>query len=92
MGQWRHQRGSWKIPWDNKNGSITPQNWRDAAKTAEREVYSNTSLPQETRNNSNSLTHHLKGLEKEGTKPKVSRRKEILKIRNEMEIKKTTKL
>ena len=35
----------------------------------------------------NNLTHHLKELEKEEqTKPKVSRRKEIIKIREEIEI------
>ena len=44
----------------------------------------------------NNLNLHLKGLEKEEqTKPKVSRRKEIIKIRaeiNEKETKKTIKL
>ena len=57
------------------------------------EVYSNTSLPQETREISNNLTLHLKALEKEEqTKPKVSRRKEIIKIRagiHDIETKKT---
>ena len=44
------------------------------------EVYSNTILPQETRKSQiNSVTLYLKQLEKEEqTKPKVSRRKEIL--------------
>ena len=42
-------------------------------------------LPQETENNSNNLTLHLKQLEKEEQKhPKVSRRKEIIKIRSEI--------
>ena len=58
-----------------------------------RDVYSCTSLPEETRKISNNLTLHLKELEKEEqTKPKVSRRKEIIKIRaeiNEIETKKT---
>ena len=57
-----------------------------------REVYSHTSLPQETRKISNNLTLHLKELGKEQTKPKESRRKEIIKIRaeiNEIETKKT---
>ena len=57
------------------------------------EVYSNTILPQETRNISNNLTLYLKQLEKEEQKtPKVSRRKEIMKIRaeiNEKEMRKT---
>ena len=61
--------------------------------SSKREVYSNTILPQETRKISNNLILHLKELEKEEqTKPKVSRRKEIIKIRaeiNEIETKKT---
>ena len=61
--------------------------------TSKREVYSNISLPQETRKISKNLTLHQKELEKEEqTKPKVSRRKEILKVRaeiNEIETKKT---
>ena len=58
-----------------------------------REVYSNTILPQETRNVSNNLTLYLKQLEKNQQKhPKVSRRKEIIKIKseiNEKEMKET---
>ena len=62
--------------------------------SSKREVYSNTILPQETRKTQiNNLTLHLKELEKEEqTKPKVSRRKEVIKIRaeiNEIETKKT---
>ena len=62
--------------------------------SSKREVYSYTSLPQETRKFSkNNLTLHLKELEKEEqTKPKVSRMKEIIQIRaeiNEIEMKKT---
>ena len=49
-----------------------------------KEVHSDTDLPQETRKISNNLTYHLKLLEKEQTKPKGSRRKEIIKIREEM--------
>ena len=60
---------------------------------SKREVYSDTSLPQEIRKISNNLTLHLKQLEKEEqTKPKVSRSKEIITIRaeiNEIEKKKT---
>ena len=52
--------------------------------SSKREVYSNTILPQET-SQINSLTLHLKQLEKEEQKnPKVSRRKEIIKIRSEI--------
>ena len=62
--------------------------------SSKREVYSNSVSPQETRKISNKqLTLHLKKLEKEEqTKPKVNRRKEIIKIRaevNEIETKKT---
>ena len=62
--------------------------------SSKREVYSYTSLPQETRKISNKQSNvNLKELEKEKqTKPKVSRRKEIIKIRaeiSEIETKKT---
>ena len=60
--------------------------------SSKKEVYSNTILPQETFE-INNLTSHLKQLEKEEqTKPKISRRKEIIKVRaeiNEVEAKKT---
>ena len=54
--------------------------------SSKREVYSNTSLPQkQEKSHINNLTLHLKELEKEEqTKPKVSRRKEIIKIRAEI--------
>ena len=52
---------------------------------AKGKVHSNTNLPQETIQKSNSLTLHLKELEKEEMKnPRVSRRKEIIKIRGEI--------
>ena len=58
-----------------------------------REVYRNTILHQETWKNWNNLNLHLRQIEKEEqTKRKVSRRKEIIKIRaeiNEIERKKT---
>ena len=56
--------------------------------SAKGKVHSNTGIPQETRkkNQINNLTLYVKQLEKEETKnPKVSRRKEILKIRAEMQ-------
>ena len=53
-------------------------------------VHSNTGTPQETRKKSNNLTLHLKRLEKEEMKnPRISRRKEILKIRAEINAKET---
>ena len=61
--------------------------------SSKREVYSNTSLPQETRKISNKQSNlYLKVLEKDQRKPKISGRKEIIKIRaeiNEIEMKKT---
>ena len=61
---------------------------------SKRDVYSNTSLPQETSKSSNKhLTLRLKQLEREEqTRLKVNRRKEIIKIRaeiSEIEMKKT---
>ena len=49
-------------------------------------------LKKEEKSHIDNLTHHIKELEKEQTKPKVSRRKEIIKIREEIskiEIQKT---
>ena len=61
--------------------------------SSKREVYSNTSLPQETRKISNKQSDLTpRGTRERRTKPKVSRRKEIIKIRaeiNEIETKKT---
>ena len=61
--------------------------------SSKREDYSNTVLPQEMRNISNNLTLHLKQLEEEEQKiPTVSRRKEIINIKseiNEKEMKET---
>ena len=62
--------------------------------SSKREVYSYTAyIKKQEKSQINNLTLHLKELEKEEqTKPKVSRRKEIIKIRteiNEIETKKT---
>ena len=56
-------------------------------------VHSNTGTPQETKKTQiNNLTLHLKQLEKEEMKnPRFSRRKEILKIRAEINAKKERK-
>ena len=86
MDCWRNQRGNKKIPidkWKWKHNDPKPMGCSKSS--YHREVYSNTSLPQETRKISNNLTLHLKELEKEEqTKPKVSRRKEIIKIKAEI--------
>ena len=54
--------------------------------SAKGKVHSNTGISQETRKSQiNNLTLHLKPLKKEEMKnPRVSRRKEILKIRAEI--------
>ena len=54
--------------------------------SALREVHSNTGLPQkEEKSQIDNLTQHLNELEKEEqTKPKVSRSKEIIKIKEEI--------
>ena len=58
--------------------------------SAKEKIHSNTGLPQETRKKSNNLTLHLKQLDKEEMKnPRVSIRKEILKIRAEINAKET---
>ena len=59
--------------------------------SAKGKVHSNTGIPQKTRKNQiNNLTIHLKQLEKEEMKyPRVSRRKEIIKIRPEINAKET---
>ena len=61
--------------------------------SSKREVYSNTISPQETRKISNKQSNPtLKTTRERITKPKVSRRKEIINIRaeiNEIEMKKT---
>ena len=59
--------------------------------SAKGKVHSNTGIPQET-SHINNLTLYLKQLEKEEMKnPRISRRKEILKIRAEINAKNTQK-
>ena len=64
---------------------------RHCSSSAKGKVHSNTCLPQETRKRSiNNLTLHLKQPEKEEMKNlRVSSRKEILKIRAEINAKET---
>ena len=59
--------------------------------SAKGKVHSNSRIPQETRKNQiNNLTLQLKQLEKKEMKnPRVSRRKEIIKIRAEINAKET---
>ena len=66
---------------------------RHCKSSAKGKVHSNTGLPKETRKKKsqiNNLTLHLKELGKEEIKnPRVSRRKEVLKIRAEINAKET---
>ena len=60
--------------------------------SVKREVHSDTSLPQEQEKHQiNNLTLQLKQLEKEEKNSKVSRRKEIIKIRPEISEKEYSK-
>ena len=78
----------------NDNENTMTQNLWDAAKAVLRGrfIAIQAYLKKQEKSQINNLTLHLKELEKEQTKPKVSRRKEIIKIRakiNEIETKKT---
>ena len=71
----------------NENENMTTQNLWDSVKAILRGRFiAMHALPQETRENQiNSLTLHLKQLEKEEMKdPRVSRGKEIIKLRIEI--------
>ena len=75
----------------NDNENTTTENLWDAAKAVLRgkliaiQVYLKNQGTSPIKN----LTYHLKELEKEQAKPKVSRRKEIIKIREEINKKET---
>ena len=73
----------------NENENNNPKSMGHCKTTAKGKVHSITRLPQETRKSQiNNLTLHLKQLEKEEMKkPRVSRRKEILKIKAEINAK-----
>ena len=77
-------RNGWK--WKHNN----PKPVGHCKSSAKGKVQSNRGTPQETRSQINNFTFHLKKLEKEEMKnPRVSRRKEILKIRAEINAKET---
>ena len=60
--------------------------------SSKRKVYSNTSLPQDTRKISNKQPNLTPiATSRKRTKPKISRRKEIIKIRAEINEIETTK-
>ena len=92
MDQWRNQRENQKIPrhkWQQRHSNPKPMGC--GKMSSKREVYSNTSLPQETRKISNNLTLHLKQLEKRIPKPRVSWNEEIVKMRGEISEIETTR-
>ena len=85
MSQWSNQRKKFKkyiAQWKWKHNS--PKSLGHSKSSSKRKVCSDAGLPQEKRKGSNkqfSLIH--KGTRKRRMKPKVNRRKEIIKIRAE---------
>ena len=65
----------------NDNDDKTTQNLWDAAKAVLRGKFiaKQAFLKKEEKSQVNNLTHHINEFEKEQTKPKVSRRKEIIR-------------
>ena len=71
----------------NENGNTTTQNLRDSVKAVLRGRFIEIQayLKKQQKNQINNLTLYLKQLQKEEMKnPRVSRRKEIIKIRAEI--------
>ena len=95
MDHWRSQRGNKKYLETNDNENRTIQNLWDTAKAVLRGKFIaiQSYIRKQEKSQISNLTLHLKQPEKEDqTKPKVSGRKEIVKIRaklNEIETKKT---
>ena len=88
---WRNQRGNQKIPRNKWQWIYNDPNPTGCSKSSsKREVYSNTILPQATRKISNKQPNLTpKAIRERRTKkPKVSRRKDIIKIRSEINEKK----
>ena len=76
----------------NENENTTTQNLRDTVKAVLRGrfIAIQAYLKKQEKSQMNNLTLHLKQLEKEETQnPRVSRRKEIIKIRSEINEKET---
>ena len=87
MDHWRKQRGNQKILETNDKEHTTIQNLWDTVKPVLRRKFIaiQSYLRKQEQSQVNNLPLHLKELEKEEqTKPKVSRRKEIIKIRTEI--------
>ena len=96
MDHWSNRRGNKKLPGSKWQQDTTLQNPWDAAKAVLRGKFisKQAHLRKQEKAQINKLPLHLKQLEREEqTRPKVSRRKEIIKIRaeiKEIETKKTT--
>ena len=93
MDHWRNQRRNFKIPRSKWQHRPTIQNLWDAAKAVliGKFIAIQAYLRTQHKAQINNLTLYLKQLEREQIRPKVSRRKEIIKIRaeiNEIETKK----
>ena len=75
----------------NENKNTTTQNLWDTVKAVLRGRFTaiQAYLKKQEKSQINNLTLHLKQLEKEEMNPRVSRRKEILKIRAEINVKET---
>ena len=87
MNHWRNQRGNQKIARDKENKRTMTQNLWDAAKAILRGKFIaiKSYLRKQEKSQINNLNLHLDQLEKvEQTKPKASRRKEIIKIKAEI--------
>ena len=79
----------------NDNKDMTLQNLWDAAKAVLREkfIVIQAHLTKQEKAQINNLTLHLKQVKREEqTRPKVSRRKEIIKIRSEISVIETKKI
>ena len=94
MNNWRNQRGNKKYLETNEDENTTSQNLWDAAKASLRGKFIaiKSYLRKQEKSQTNNLTLQLKQLDREEqTKPKVSRRKEMIKTQaqiNEIEMKK----
>ena len=81
-----------KTPWKNENRNTMYQNLWEVIKTA---ILRGNSVInayiKKTETSQKNLNLHLKELEKEQLKPKVSRRKELTKIRVEINLRETIK-
>ena len=85
MGQQRNQRRNQNIYWGKWTWKYNlPKSTGCSESSSKRKGHIDTGLPQEIRKISNNITLHIKGLEKKRTKSKVSRRKEMTKIRMEI--------